>query len=541
MSFIKKIRIKNFKNLEDVEIEVKPLTFLFGPNGSGKSSFIKAMMFLSKNLFPLNTGKTIYKISDDVDLGGYESIVINGDVKKNIEFEFDVTGQFEFPKIEFMDEPNFGSIFNYNWQQDKFLSYDFDITYSIVYQENEYSYYLHSVSIEDNLKPNLYEFYQNYSALNLYDFEVERLGIINEEFENEDSKNSFLDEWDISKEHFLFQDNNSISELLNEYFGNIDAVYDRGFNTIFKPDFDFMKFISTFSFRKIYENDFNRNNDEIISEDWEVLSDLEKESIFYESLKFSYLTNVVAPKHLLEFFNYKHLPLVRQVPQKKYLKNNNEFDQKDYHGLLNYIHELKTSLSPALVFSNINNYLNILGYDYKFIFSTNNDVGSIILKNEKEEINLTNASSGLIQIIPILICCSLSNLRKQSFFFQRHLMLRVYSTLLIEQPELHLHPKLQSQLAVLFSDTVKDSDNNLFVETHSEHLIRKIQVLIANGELDREKVSVLYFDNKDSSTKVEEMKIDDKGLFIKDWPDGFFDDSINLTMELYEALRKNKN
>lgn len=71
MSFIKKIRIKNFKNLEDVEIEVKPLTFLFGPNGSGKSSFIKAMMFLSKNLFPLNTGKTIFKIIDDVDLGSY--------------------------------------------------------------------------------------------------------------------------------------------------------------------------------------------------------------------------------------------------------------------------------------------------------------------------------------------------------------------------------------------------------------------------------------------------------------------------------------
>jgi len=82
MSFIKKIRIKNFKNLEDVEIDVKPLTFLFGPNGSGKSSFIKAMMFLSKNLFPLNTGKTIYKISDDVDLGSYKDIVTNNDVSK---------------------------------------------------------------------------------------------------------------------------------------------------------------------------------------------------------------------------------------------------------------------------------------------------------------------------------------------------------------------------------------------------------------------------------------------------------------------------
>ena len=49
MSIIKKIRIKNFKSLEDVEIEMNQLTFLFGPNSSGKSSFIKAMMFKSFN------------------------------------------------------------------------------------------------------------------------------------------------------------------------------------------------------------------------------------------------------------------------------------------------------------------------------------------------------------------------------------------------------------------------------------------------------------------------------------------------------------
>lgn len=49
MSFVKKIRIKNFKSLEDVEIEMNQLTFLFGPNSSGKSSFIKAMMFKSFN------------------------------------------------------------------------------------------------------------------------------------------------------------------------------------------------------------------------------------------------------------------------------------------------------------------------------------------------------------------------------------------------------------------------------------------------------------------------------------------------------------
>ena len=84
-------------------------------------------------------------------------------------------------------------------------------------------------------------------------------------------------------------------------------------------------------------------------------------------------------------------------------------------------------------------------------------------------------------------------------------------------------------------------DNCMIIETHSEHLIRKLQVLIAKGELAREKVGVWYFKKVNGITKVEKMEIDENGLFKNDWPDGFFDDSTDLTMELFEALRKRKN
>jgi len=78
----------------------------------------------------------------------------------------------------------------------------------------------------------------------------------------------------------------------------------------------------------------------------------------------------------------------------------------------------------------------------------------------------------------------------------------------------------------------------MFIETHSEHLIRKIQVLIANGELDRDKVSVMYFDNNEGSTKIKKMEIEENGFFKEPWPYGFFDDSANLSWELLTA---NKN
>ncbi len=92
MSIVKSIRIQNFKSLEDVTIDLSQLTLLFGANSSGKSSFLKALMFLSKNVSSfVNVSKTNYQISDDLNLRDFSEIVIFGDVDKKIEFEFNVT------------------------------------------------------------------------------------------------------------------------------------------------------------------------------------------------------------------------------------------------------------------------------------------------------------------------------------------------------------------------------------------------------------------------------------------------------------------
>ncbi|MBK7159492.1 MAG: hypothetical protein IPH77_13370 [Ignavibacteria bacterium] len=65
---------------------------------------MKAMMFLSKNIHPLNTGKTIYKIDDELDLGSFKDIVSNGDTSKEIIFEFDIEGEYQFPNKEGFQE-----------------------------------------------------------------------------------------------------------------------------------------------------------------------------------------------------------------------------------------------------------------------------------------------------------------------------------------------------------------------------------------------------------------------------------------------------
>ena len=105
----------------------------------------------------------------------------------------------------------------------------------------------------------------------------------------------------------------------------------------------------------------------------------------------------------------------------------------------------------------------------------------------------------------------------------------------IEQPEIHIHPKLQAELGDVFIDSALGKNQNTFLlETHSEHLILRILRRIRQtsvGELDEgqvpvrpDDVCVLYVTKGDSGAKIKQLAIDGEGDFCEDWPDGFFDE-----------------
>ncbi|MDQ3022130.1 MAG: AAA family ATPase [Bacteroidota bacterium] len=121
MSQIKKIKINNFKNLEDVEIEVKPLTFLFGPNGSGKSSFIKALMFLQENIFPINNSLTHYKLKSGINLDSYKEIITNNDCEKDLVYEIKLKGKYNFVDDRVFDLESNSDYFQYIKDGDLFF------------------------------------------------------------------------------------------------------------------------------------------------------------------------------------------------------------------------------------------------------------------------------------------------------------------------------------------------------------------------------------------------------------------------------------
>ncbi|MBE9220468.1 DUF3696 domain-containing protein [Dolichospermum flos-aquae] len=132
-------------------------------------------------------------------------------------------------------------------------------------------------------------------------------------------------------------------------------------------------------------------------------------------------------------------------------------------------------------------------------------------KRTKTPVSHRDVGIGVSQVIPILVSCyGLSD-----------------AFVAIEQPEIHLHPKLQAELGSVFAESIKPPYNNRFIlETHSEHLILRLQRLIREGQLKPEDISVIYVDSDQEGSQCLELRLDEEGDFIDEWPDGFFEDDF---------------
>ncbi len=138
-------------------------------------------------------------------------------------------------------------------------------------------------------------------------------------------------------------------------------------------------------------------------------------------------------------------------------------------------------------------------------------------KGSLQWVDLADTGFGLSQILPVLV---------EGFYAP------AYSTIIVEQPELHLHPRSQSELADVLISMVQAKESGaprhiqLIVETHSEHFLRRLQRRIAEDKIPQGDVAAYFAEMTQSGSKLSPLAIDDYGN-ISNWPKGFFGEEMD--------------
>ena len=136
------------------------------------------------------------------------------------------------------------------------------------------------------------------------------------------------------------------------------------------------------------------------------------------------------------------------------------------------------------------------------------------IKGAEQFVGLPDVGFGVSQVLPVIV---------QLFYAPDN------SVIFIEQPEIHLHPNAQALLADVIIDAINMRENQkkrrvqVIIETHSEHLLRRLQRRISEEKIKTGDMKAYFAKNSQKVSKLEKLEVDSYGNILN-WPDGFFGD-----------------
>jgi predicted ATPase len=150
-------------------------------------------------------------------------------------------------------------------------------------------------------------------------------------------------------------------------------------------------------------------------------------------------------------------------------------------------------------------------------------------KGSTDMVDLPDVGFGVSQVLPVLV---------QLFYAPAN------SIIIMEQPEIHLHPSAQAALADVMIDAIMSWENGeargiqLIIETHSEHFLRRLQRRIAEDVMENDHLAAYFANTGVTPAKLESLKVDKYGN-ISNWPKAFFGDEMGeIAAQSLAAIQK---
>jgi predicted ATPase len=504
------IRIVNLRSLEDTGyIDLKPITILVGQNSSGKSTFLRAFPLLRQSFEERTTGPILW-YGRYVDFGSFKDSINSNAKEKEISFGFkfelkpDIRRRHDqrrngnkkkdieiFITIQSSDSNTEGYVSNISLQIDKNR---FQISLGLKGEVR--NLIINDAKMPSHLpsRPSPAHLPMN-SLIPVFKFEIKYLlrdifmEVLEDIMESEPKSKT--------KQKYFLKFFNTMTDIEYE---RVDQLFTEFPNELFVEN--------VLSIMDNLKEPLTDEQMEIIkiSSQLSLLSSLLRELQNYISY-FSRNSTYIAP--------------VRATAERFYRPQNLSVDDVDFQGknLAVFLRSLNQS-----ELAKFNKWT-----EKHFNFSAKVRVSggqlSIAIREGGIERNLADTGFGYSQILPVI-----THLWSLTISKPKSLVRRNIPTLFsIEQPELHLHPRLQAKVSDALVDAYKISkDENfrlqLLVETHSETIVNRLGHRVAKGDINPNDINVVIF-NKDKPelpTKVSVGKFDKEGYLIN-WPYGFFE------------------
>ncbi len=135
----------------------------------------------------------------------------------------------------------------------------------------------------------------------------------------------------------------------------------------------------------------------------------------------------------------------------------------------------------------------------------------LMIENDGQASNLKDVGVGVSQVIPVIVAAL--------FAQPGHIVI-------VEEPESHLHPLAQSQLAELFSEVSRERGVQFIVETHSEHLLTRLQRRVAEQKILTKDLAMYFVERIKKGAELKPLQLDEYGDIIN-WPPNFFGDEMS--------------